>query len=203
MNRGPTTVKPAAGWYALALACGVAGLVAAILVVQSGRATYRRAIDGFERVPVGSSGVLEFAHPGTYTLFSELNSPDPGDGYGVNIEIRSVRSGAEIRTRVLDVSRTYHSQGRSGFGLGTVEIPAAGRYEVTTTRVRLPETVVGSIAFGGRPMPRANATRPQALGLVALGLVAAAIVAVVGCRRRSTALTEPGEASVLGPAGRA
>lgn len=208
MSYQPATAKlrPSGVWYlfgSLAIAAGIAAFVASIVI---GLARMSDTVDNFTRFTVAPNGVVatvDFARPGTYTLYYEY-APDassveqelPGD---LEVTITGVDdTSVPFSTGGDEVSFSVSGE-RAGRSAGEFTLPAAGKYDIQVTggSPRAPfEMAVGKGVLG-------TLGRTVLLGAGiggALGLLGLATLITTGVKRKRAKRIEQARLAAWSPA---
>jgi hypothetical protein len=171
-------VRPSGFWYLVPVVLLLAGGVAAILGIVSGFRAYSDTIEGFARVPVGSSGTIEIDGTGGYTVFyepggmSEESELERGT-FEPTVQL-STSDGAPVELRDYASWSTYSASGYVGFAMRTFRVEQPGRYELTTT-----EGAEGTIAVGRSPFSKLGTGVLRGLALGTAGFLVAVVVWIV------------------------
>jgi hypothetical protein len=178
-------IQPHWAWFLLSPLALVLGLVVFIVVVLSGL----KGIEGARQtVPVPGSGIVTLEEAGSVTLYFEQSGASEATvPAGLDIQIVPAGGGAPLVLSDSRVNTNYSIGGVVGRNFAVVNIPAPGRYEVTTS---LPDgvhpprgaTVAVSAGVGGQIL----GTALGGLAALGLGFLAAVIIPIIVAGKRNT-----------------
>lgn len=176
-------VKPSLLWLLLVPFLMVGGVVAAFVVGIAGTLSIA---EGMQRVPIGQTGKVTFEAAGETTVFFEqrgvMQASIPA---GLKLEITPEAGGAPLKQSLSFGSFTYNANGVAGRNLANVNIPAPGRYIVTTTLPDGAPPVDASVALAGDPGSKLATTLLAAFALGGGGFLLGIITLIVVLVKRS------------------
>ena len=168
-------IKPSGVMYVLA-ALLFAGAIASIVWAVPKLLGGIKEMAG-EQIVIPGMKEINLATPGKYTLSHEYQSVINGKRYStqgaisdLECTLRSRATGQEVTLRPMKYSSTYNIGGRSGVGIYSFEIDAAGTYELVA---RYPEGTTGPKAVLSVGRLRGVV---QGIGGFAVGLLLAIIL---------------------------
>lgn len=174
-------VRPSGWWFLVGAAIVVIGIGVGIAMIVGAVQSSLQAVDDYARVPVPGTEVVTLEE-GQLTIYAEYRSsgywyggPDP------YVRIYEARTGDELTWYPTYSSSTYELGGRHGMSIGTVDVPADGRYEVV---VEEGTSSASAVAIGEEVAFGAVAGVFGGIGVAALGvLIGTVAMIVVGVRR--------------------
>ena len=160
------------------------GVVGGIIWGVTAFVGFQDAIDDFERVPVGDTGVIDL-DAGEYVVYAERGGGLPLSAFLGEVRMRPAgEEGAdEIEFEPYDTEFTYDFGARAGRAQFTFTIEDAGEYQVRVADA--PGTTATTAAFGPSVASELVSAILGGLIIAGVGVVAGVVLLIVtGVRRR-------------------
>ncbi len=181
-------VRPARGWYWLALVIAALGFLVAFVLLAMGSFAYLGAIDDLDRL--GLPGRAEIATTGTARVYHE---PEGGEVAGLGeLELHVEGDGGEEMAvaGIAAAGERYDVQGRFGVLVAEIELPEPGPNSLVAEG-----DAPGRLAIGESPGRNLQSYGLGALAAVAVGVTVGTGIALRTRRRRATSLAARLDAS--------
>lgn len=183
-------ITPGRGWYWVALAVSVLGLVAAFALLAAGAFRYLGAIDDLERVELPGRATVDAT--GSLRLYHEPEGGRVANLGDLMIHVEDPEGERVIVPVIAAAGERYDVEGRFGVLVGEIGLPAPGP-SVVVAEGQAP----GRLAIGRSPSSHLRAHGLGALAVAVCSVGVGLVIGVVTRRRRRASLAERLDASML------